>query len=35
LESYDDAFKPFDMVIVDEVSRATPTELILPALLTH
>jgi len=26
-------FQPFDMVIVDEVSKATPTELIMPMLL--
>lgn len=26
-------FKPFDMVIIDEVSKATPTELIMPMLL--
>lgn len=28
-----EGFKPFDVVIVDEVSKATPTELILPLLL--
>jgi hypothetical protein len=26
-------FQPFDMVIIDEVSKATPTELIMPMLL--
>jgi hypothetical protein len=31
---YEDAhFQPFDMVIIDEVSKATPTELIMPMLL--
>jgi hypothetical protein len=29
----DDEFEPFDIVIVDEVSKATPPELILPLLL--
>lgn len=29
----DQSFKPFDIVIVDEVSKATPPELILPMLL--
>ncbi|MCB9608980.1 MAG: AAA family ATPase [Polyangiaceae bacterium] len=29
----DSGFKPFDIVIVDEVSKATPPELILPLLL--
>jgi hypothetical protein len=29
----DPHFRPFDMVIVDEVSKCTPTELILPMLL--
>lgn len=29
----DDDFEPFDIVIVDEVSKATPPELILPLLL--
>ena len=29
----DDDFKPFDIVIIDEVSKATPPELILPMLL--
>lgn len=29
----DSEFKPFDIVIVDEVSKATPPELILPLLL--
>lgn len=28
-------FKPFDMVIIDEVSKATPTELLMPMLLGH
>ncbi len=28
-----DFFKPFDVVIIDEVSRATPPELLLPLLL--
>jgi hypothetical protein len=31
---FEDAhFQPFDMVIIDEVSKATPTELIMPMLL--
>jgi hypothetical protein len=29
----DKDFRPFDLVIIDEVSKATPTELILPMLL--
>jgi hypothetical protein len=29
----DPNFRPFDMVIIDEVSKATPTELIMPMLL--
>ncbi len=31
----DPDFRPFDMVIIDEVSKATPPELILPMLLGH
>ncbi len=31
----DPEFRPFDIVIVDEVSKATPPELILPLLLGH
>jgi len=29
----DDDFEPFDVVIVDEVSKATPTELLMPMML--
>lgn len=31
----DPGFRPFDLVIIDEVSKATPTELIMPMLLGH